>query len=83
MFTFCCDIFTRYKSNVDETFTQLSIYGTGDNSTTLRGVINWFAVHATSMGGSNTLVSGDNKGVASLILEKELNPGQLVGKVRN
>ena len=66
---------------MDETFVQLNIYGKGKNSSELRGLINWFAVHATSMDGSNTLISGDNKGVASLILEKEMNPGQLVGKV--
>ena len=45
------------------------------------GMINWFAVHATSMNNTNTLVSGDNKGYASYALEREMNgrftaPGQ-------
>ena len=43
-------------------------------------MINWFAVHATSMNNINTLVSGDNKGYASYAL-REMNerftaPGQ-------
>lgn len=37
------------------------------------GVLNWFAVHATSMNNTNTLVSGDNKGYASYALEKDIN----------
>ena len=37
-----------------------------------RGVINWFAVHPTSMNNTNQLISGDNKGLASLMLEKEM-----------
>jgi neutral ceramidase len=34
------------------------------------GTINWFAVHATSMGNDNRLISGDNKGYASYLFEK-------------
>ncbi|WP_164001389.1 neutral/alkaline ceramidase [Pyxidicoccus caerfyrddinensis] len=34
------------------------------------GLINWFAVHATSMGNDNLLISGDNKGYASYLFEK-------------
>ncbi|MDY7225937.1 neutral/alkaline ceramidase [Hyalangium rubrum] len=33
------------------------------------GLINWFAVHATSMGNDNHLISGDNKGYASALFE--------------
>lgn len=33
------------------------------------GAFNWFPVHPTSMGNENTLVSGDNKGVAALLFE--------------
>lgn len=39
----------------------------------LIGVINWFAVHGTSMNNTNTLVSGDNKGYAAYLLEKHVN----------
>ena len=46
----------------------------------LIGALNWFAVHATSMNNTNTLVSSDNKGRASQQLEKELNgPDALPG----
>jgi neutral ceramidase len=34
------------------------------------GLINWFAVHGTSMGNTNLLISGDNKGFASYLFEK-------------
>jgi len=36
------------------------------------GMISWFAVHATSMGNSNRLISGDNKGYASYLFEKAM-----------
>ncbi|CAM9404584.1 unnamed protein product, partial [Ectocarpus fasciculatus] len=42
----------------------------------LIGVVNWFAVHGTSMNNTNTLTSGDNKGYASYLLEKEINGAQ-------
>ena len=51
-----------------------------------RGVINWFAVHPTSMNNTNQLISGDNKGLASLMLEKEMednrehDPSRPIGK---
>lgn len=34
------------------------------------GTLNWFAVHGTSMGNDNNLISGDNKGYASYLFEK-------------
>ena len=36
------------------------------------GVLNWYAIHPTDRGQKNTLVSGDNKGYASYLFEKEL-----------
>ncbi|KAF4523069.1 hypothetical protein B566_EDAN013057 [Ephemera danica] len=44
------------------------------------GVISWFAVHPTSMNNSNTLVSSDNVGYASILFEKKMNPTALPGK---
>lgn len=35
------------------------------------GSINWFAVHCTSLSNTNRLISGDNKGVASQMMEKK------------
>ena len=34
------------------------------------------------MNNTNTLISGDNKGYASYLMEKDLNNGALPGKVR-
>jgi neutral ceramidase len=44
-----------------------------DGKEKLLGVLNWYAVHATSMNNTNTLISGDNKGYASYELEKYVN----------
>ena len=44
------------------------------------GILNWFAVHPTSMNKTNRLISGDNKGAASLMMEKLMCPSQLAGK---
>lgn len=43
------------------------------------GVINWFAVHPTSMNNTNKLVTSDNVGYASILLEKELNRDAMIG----
>ncbi|KAL7567820.1 hypothetical protein ACA910_000568 [Epithemia clementina (nom. ined.)] len=40
----------------------------------LVGVLNWFAVHPTSMNSTNQLISGDNKGYASYLMERKHNP---------
>jgi neutral ceramidase len=47
------------------------------------GCINWFAVHPTSMNNTNTLVSSDNVGYASVLFEQQMNPSALIGKVTN
>jgi hypothetical protein len=52
-----------------------------DETATPVGLINWFSVHGTSMNGTNLLISGDNKGYASYLMEKDMNgretlPGQ-------
>lgn len=45
------------------------------------GALNWFAVHGTSMNSSNRLITGDNKGYASYLMEKHFNEnGTLPGK---
>lgn len=44
------------------------------------GVLNWFAVHPTSMNNTNKLVTSDNVGYASILLEQELNPGAQIGQ---
>ncbi|XP_061381436.1 neutral ceramidase-like [Danaus plexippus] len=67
----------RYNSNTDTELTQLRVVK-ADGS--LHGVLNWFAVHTTSMNMTNRLISSDNLGYAAMRMEKELNPGRAAGK---
>ncbi|XP_076681522.1 neutral ceramidase [Andrena cerasifolii] len=67
----------RYKHNVDKVLTQMQFIGADDKPL---GVINWFAVHPTSMNNTNHLVSSDNVGYASILFEKSMNKDSLVGK---
>ncbi|KAL4949773.1 Neutral/alkaline nonlysosomal ceramidase [Aspergillus filifer] len=60
----------RYSSNVDKTLTLLRFDKESDNKTT--AVLTFFPVHGTSMYGNNTLVTGDNKGVAAWLFEKSV-----------
>lgn len=68
-------ILSQHSSHIVDSHVEIS------NSTRPVGLLNWFAVHGTSMNGTNTLISGDNKGYASYLMEKHLNglevlPGQ-------
>lgn len=36
------------------------------------GILSWFPVHGTSMLGNNTLIAGDNKGVAAYLFEQSM-----------
>lgn len=58
-----------YDCNVDKEMTLLRFTRSSDKACI--GVITWFPVHGTSMLGNNTMVSGDNKGVAADLLEKD------------
>ncbi|MBZ4422948.1 neutral/alkaline ceramidase [Myxococcus sp. RHSTA-1-4] len=62
----------RYPHDVDPRMTLVRL--TRADGTEV-GFINWFAVHATSMGNDNTLISGDNKGLASYLFEKARGGG--------
>jgi neutral ceramidase len=61
----------RYLHDVDTRMTLVRL--TRADGTEV-GLINWFPVHATSMGNGNTLISGDNKGLASYLFEKGRGP---------
>lgn len=63
---------SQYANDTDHAMTLLRI----ENSRTGEeiGMINWFAVHGTSLNNTNMLVSGDNKGYASLRFEERKNP---------
>ena len=46
-------------------------------------ISSWFAVHPVSMENTNKLISSDNKGYASYLFEKEMNPGSMMGQVNH
>lgn len=69
--------FYRYKYDTDKVMTQLLFIS---HRNTLIGSINWFAVHPTSMNNTNKLLTSDNMGYASILLEKKLNPDSLTGQ---
>lgn len=58
----------RYDSNTDKTMTLLKFVGLDGEEI---GTVNWYAVHPDSIGPGNTLISGDNKGWASYLFEKD------------
>lgn len=60
----------KYEYDVDKTLTMLKFQRAGDGLNL--GVLTWFPVHGTSMLGNNTLISGDNKGVAADLFEKSV-----------
>ncbi|XP_065187149.1 uncharacterized protein LOC135817810 [Sycon ciliatum] len=67
----------RYDANTDNLMTLLKLVGADGKPL---GMINWFAVHCTSMNHSNRHISSDNKGYASLLFEEEMNEGALPGQ---
>jgi len=67
----------KYPSNTDKEMLQLQFYS--DNKEPL-GVLNWFAVHPTSMNNTNHLISGDNKGAASQMMERAMDPDYVTGQ---
>lgn len=60
----------RYTDNVDKTMTLLKFTRARDGKSI--GILNWFAVHGTSLLGNQTLIAGDNKGVAAHLLERDM-----------
>ncbi|XP_015929598.2 neutral ceramidase [Parasteatoda tepidariorum] len=66
-----------YDSNID---TKMTLLKFTDVNRKPIGMINWFAVHCTSMNNTNDLISSDNKGYASLLFEKKMNQNALLGK---
>ena len=73
--------FYRYKHDTDHTMYQLNIlHGLTEKPL---GVINWFAVHPTSMNNTNQLISGDNKGLASQLLERYVNKNNNVSFIHD
>lgn len=70
----------KYTDDVDKTLTALRFERASDGQPL--GVLTWFAVHGTSLYQNNTLITGDNKGVAAYLVEesfKSKNPGFVAG----
>ncbi|TVY15325.1 Neutral ceramidase 2 [Lachnellula arida] len=69
---------TKYNASaeddgtVEKTLTLLKFQRASDGKST--GVLTWFPTHGTAMLGNNTLISGDNKGVAADLFEKSFSP---------
>merc|ERR1719259_1256028 len=66
----------KYSGNTDKEMVQLNFYNERGDPL---GVLNWFAVHPTSMNNTNHLISGDNKGAASQMFERAMDPEYLTG----
>ncbi|XP_060883526.1 neutral ceramidase [Labrus mixtus] len=67
----------RYKWNTDK---QVVVLKFTDLDRDGIGMLSWFAVHAVSMNYTNLMVSSDNMGYASYLLEQDKNPGELPGQ---
>ncbi|CAH8869947.1 unnamed protein product [Trichobilharzia szidati] len=67
----------KYNDNVDRKMILLKFIGKDGKPI---GMINWFAVHPVSMNNSNSLVSSDNKGLASILFEQKMNGDRMLGK---
>jgi neutral ceramidase len=68
---------SRYHGNTDTTFTLLKLVA---NSGEEIGMINWFGVHPDSIGPDNTLITGDNKGLAAYLFERHKGSDYLAPK---
>uniref|UniRef100_A0A336MNH5 Neutral ceramidase n=1 Tax=Culicoides sonorensis TaxID=179676 RepID=A0A336MNH5_CULSO len=66
----------QYLHNTDKKLVQLRFEDLNSN---IMGAFNWFAIHPVSMNNTNRLISSDNVGYASILLEKNVNPNDLVG----
>ncbi|KAF2871401.1 neutral ceramidase precursor [Massariosphaeria phaeospora] len=60
----------RYTDDVDKTMTLLKFTRASDGKNI--GILNWFAVHGTSLLGNQTVVAADNKGVAAYLFEQDI-----------
>ncbi|XP_057378425.1 uncharacterized protein LOC130700406 [Daphnia carinata] len=60
----------KYTYNTDKDMIQLKFVSTAGQD---MGIINWYAVHCTSMNNTNPFISSDNKGYAGLLFEGAVN----------
>lgn len=62
---------TEDDGSVEKDLTLLKFQRASDRKNI--GVLTWFPTHGTSMYGNNTIITGDNKGVAAYIFEKSVS----------
>ncbi|RMY08688.1 hypothetical protein D0868_04659 [Hortaea werneckii] len=71
-----------YPHDVDKTMTVLRFTHMSNATDTSEpkdiGILTWFPVHGTSMYGNNTIVTGDNKGVAAWMFESSIDDPDFV-----
>ncbi|XP_068615020.1 neutral ceramidase [Brachionichthys hirsutus] len=67
----------RYKWNTDK---QVMVLKFTDLDGDGIGMLSWFAVHAVSMNYTNRMVSSDNMGYASYLMEQDKNPKEIPGQ---
>ncbi|KAM4031729.1 putative neutral ceramidase C [Anomaloglossus baeobatrachus] len=67
----------RYPFNTDKEMTIMKMVDMNGREV---GLVSWFAVHAVSMPVTNHLISSDNMGYASYLLEQVKNTGSLPGE---
>ena len=73
----------RYLSVGNDTDHEMVVLKMVDVEENPLGMIDWFAVHCTSMNNTNVLISGDNKGYASYLMEEDMSPpGTLPGTAK-
>ncbi|OJA15101.1 hypothetical protein AZE42_05573 [Rhizopogon vesiculosus] len=65
-----------YEGDQDWT---VSVLGFEDTNGGARGLMSFFPVHGTSLYENNTLVSGDNKGMAAWMYESYIEPSSMPG----
>lgn len=65
------NVTTEDDGSVEKDLTLLKFQRASDGKNT--GVLTWFPTHGTSMLGNNTLISGDNKGVAADLFERSVS----------
>ncbi|EFW99382.1 neutral ceramidase [Grosmannia clavigera kw1407] len=66
---------TGDDGSVDKELTLLKFQRASDGRNI--GVLTWFPTHGTSMLGNNTLITGDNKGVAAYLFEKSVHKSDI------
>lgn len=63
---------SKYQTNTDVQMTVIKFEDAASGKA--MGVLSWLPVHGTSLYQNNTLITGDNKGVAAYLFEESMKP---------